>query len=69
MILINDFRVTLKIPDVKNNEMFKNHLPHIATNTYCDTFEDIHFDVGANTSLKVNILNKIIFKIKLKLKT
>lgn len=51
--MINYFRVTLKIPDVKHNEMFKNY---VATDTIFDTFEDIHFDVGANTSLKVNIL-------------
>lgn len=62
MILINDFRVALKIPDVKPNDMCKNYG---ATDTILDTFDDI--DIGTSTSLKVNILNKIIFKIKFKI--
>ncbi|XP_060875767.1 histone acetyltransferase KAT2A-like isoform X2 [Metopolophium dirhodum] len=44
--------VTLKIPDVKHNDMCKNYG---TTDTMLDTFEDI--DVGANTSLKGFITN------------
>jgi len=41
--------------------MFKDY---VATENIFDTFECLKLDFGANISLKVNILNKIIFKIK-----
>lgn len=65
MIFINDFRVPFKIPDVEYDKMFKNY---VSTDAILELFKSLHFDVGANTSLKVNIVNKIILKIKLKIK-
>jgi len=53
LIFINDFRGSSKIPDVKYDEMFKNY---ITMDKIFDKVKSIHFDVDANTCLKVNIL-------------
>jgi len=34
---------------------------HLLMDKLIDTFENIYIDIGPSTSLKVNILNKIIF--------
>lgn len=64
MIFINDFRV--KIPGVNYDKMFKNY---VAKDNIMDTFECLNLNFGANTSLKVNIHNKINVKIKFKITT
>lgn len=42
--------------------MFKDY---VATENIFDTFECLNLDFGANISLKVNILKKIIFQDKI----
>ncbi|KAL4090627.1 hypothetical protein QTP88_025426 [Uroleucon formosanum] len=42
-------RIPFKIPDVEYDKMFKNY---VSTDAILELFKSIHFDAGANTSLK-----------------